>query len=578
MPYATGRVYFDADSHVMEPADWLNQFADPDIRTAAEAGPAAGTSLARRRRISSRSVPPTRRSTPARRSGSSPRASARTAPGMPTERSRRRSTCSASRRSSSSTPSRSAASSAATTPIPLRRRAGAKPRSRRLLPARQAPLAVGYLPMRDPETLRQPRGRVDQNRLQGPTRRHQLRRNFADPRRLRPRLGALAEASVPFMTHIGTGGPLVPKAYRNNGRPVPKDWLGGGENIRSKDYLGIGYWPYTFLSMMALDGVFERFPALRGASIEQGAEWVPMLLRGLDHAQNLFTKSEPDLQALPMQRLRLHPPSGEVHALPEGGRPLGHRRCRARPAHVLDRLPASRGRPRPAEELLDRTLPAYPTKCSTVLLRNFAELMGINVAALRNGGRLMTVAASAGCAHEQGGPARPVAGRGGRHRRRARDRRDHDGRPRRAGRRLEGAAVPALRQRRRGARRPLPARDQPPRRTQSSAPLATVAQSGGHACAPPSMRTSTSSRSAASLLGALSNPGAGIAFARRSGRARGVEFVADLLVRPFGITGRSQCRVHVSSPHSPVHSIAGPTATVAGSASNPPPPPSSSPA
>jgi predicted TIM-barrel fold metal-dependent hydrolase len=111
----------------------------------------------------------------------------------------------------------------------------------------------------------------------------------------------LAEANVPFMTHIGTGGPLVPKAFRNNGRPVPKDWLGGGENIRSKDYVGIGHWPYTFFSMMALDGVFEKFPNLRGASIEQGAEWVPMLLRALDHAHNLFSKNEPDLRALPMK-------------------------------------------------------------------------------------------------------------------------------------------------------------------------------------------------------------------------------------------------------------------------------------
>jgi hypothetical protein len=32
MPYATGRIYCDADSHVMEPADWIIPYADPDIR------------------------------------------------------------------------------------------------------------------------------------------------------------------------------------------------------------------------------------------------------------------------------------------------------------------------------------------------------------------------------------------------------------------------------------------------------------------------------------------------------------------------------------------------------------------
>src|SRR5579885_2865596 len=31
MPYAEGRVFYDADSHVMETSDWLEPFADPDI-------------------------------------------------------------------------------------------------------------------------------------------------------------------------------------------------------------------------------------------------------------------------------------------------------------------------------------------------------------------------------------------------------------------------------------------------------------------------------------------------------------------------------------------------------------------
>ena len=32
MPYAEGRTYYDADSHLMETSDWLVQYADPDIR------------------------------------------------------------------------------------------------------------------------------------------------------------------------------------------------------------------------------------------------------------------------------------------------------------------------------------------------------------------------------------------------------------------------------------------------------------------------------------------------------------------------------------------------------------------
>src|SRR5689334_9149475 len=32
MPYAEGRVFHDADSHVMETSDWLVTYADPDMR------------------------------------------------------------------------------------------------------------------------------------------------------------------------------------------------------------------------------------------------------------------------------------------------------------------------------------------------------------------------------------------------------------------------------------------------------------------------------------------------------------------------------------------------------------------
>jgi uncharacterized protein len=117
---------------------------------------------------------------------------------------------------------------------------------------------------------------------------------------LDPIWARLQDADVPFVTHVGTGGKLVPTGYRENGRPLPPDFLGGGENIRSKDFINIGYWPENFLSCLALDGVFERFPSLRSASIEQGAEWVPGMLKKLDGAMQ-FARTEPDLAALPLK-------------------------------------------------------------------------------------------------------------------------------------------------------------------------------------------------------------------------------------------------------------------------------------
>ncbi len=117
---------------------------------------------------------------------------------------------------------------------------------------------------------------------------------------LEPVWARLAEAGVPFVLHVG-GGRLLPKAFHNNGRPRPKDWLGGGENLRSKDLPVLHHSPERFLACMVLDGVFERHPTLRGAAIELGASWVPGLLRNVDHALRSFSKFEPALGELTLR-------------------------------------------------------------------------------------------------------------------------------------------------------------------------------------------------------------------------------------------------------------------------------------
>lgn len=110
----------------------------------------------------------------------------------------------------------------------------------------------------------------------------------------------LAEANVPFVLHVGGGGRLVRPAFHENGKPPTTDFLGGGENIRSKDFMGIHAAPEMFLSVMVLDGVLERFPGLRGGCIEQGAMWVVPWVRRLDIAQTTFARTEPALK-LPLR-------------------------------------------------------------------------------------------------------------------------------------------------------------------------------------------------------------------------------------------------------------------------------------
>jgi predicted TIM-barrel fold metal-dependent hydrolase len=112
---------------------------------------------------------------------------------------------------------------------------------------------------------------------------------------------ALEASGVPFVNHVGGGAAILRSAWHENGRDRPTDIFGGGENIRSKDFPSLHHGTTTYLSCLVLDGVFERFPDLRGGSIELGAEWVPGFLRSIDHAANNFGRNEPLLGELTMK-------------------------------------------------------------------------------------------------------------------------------------------------------------------------------------------------------------------------------------------------------------------------------------
>jgi predicted TIM-barrel fold metal-dependent hydrolase len=115
-----------------------------------------------------------------------------------------------------------------------------------------------------------------------------------------PTWAALAERDVPFVVHVGGAGRLVPREFHDNGMPVT-DFLGGGENIRAKDYMAIAQMPEVFLASLIFDGILDRFPTLRGGCIEQGAMWLVPWMRRLDLAQSSFGRNEPALRDLPMR-------------------------------------------------------------------------------------------------------------------------------------------------------------------------------------------------------------------------------------------------------------------------------------
>ena len=137
---------------------------------------------------------------------------------------------------------------------------------------------------------------------------------------LEPFWATLDARRVPFVLHIGGGGRLLDRNFHNNGRPVT-DHLGGGENIRSKDFLCIAHSPELFLGTLILDGLFDRFPNLRGGVIEEGAGWVVSWLRQLDYAQTAFRRTEQplrDLQRRPSEYVHEH-----LRFTPFAGEPVG---------------------------------------------------------------------------------------------------------------------------------------------------------------------------------------------------------------------------------------------------------------
>jgi uncharacterized protein len=125
---------------------------------------------------------------------------------------------------------------------------------------------------------------------------------------LDPVWDTLAQANVPFVLHVGGGGRLLDRAFHNNDMPVT-DHLGGGENIRSKDFLAIHHSPELFLGALIYDGVFDRFPNLRGGCIEQGAGWVVSWMHHLDYGLRAFKRTEEPLRRLerkPSEYVRQH--------------------------------------------------------------------------------------------------------------------------------------------------------------------------------------------------------------------------------------------------------------------------------
>jgi predicted TIM-barrel fold metal-dependent hydrolase len=108
------------------------------------------------------------------------------------------------------------------------------------------------------------------------------------------------EAGLPILFHVGDEKKLDAQ-YFDNGLPRVKDFHGGEENFTSVSYMPIPHSVELTLAALIIDGVLDRFPNLKLGVIELGASWLPGWMRNLDGAASAFVKNEERLQKLSMK-------------------------------------------------------------------------------------------------------------------------------------------------------------------------------------------------------------------------------------------------------------------------------------
>lgn len=297
MPYAEGRTYYDADSHLMELSDWLVRYADPHLRERIRPLQLGAAGALAEQSVAAAEARRGDRAAAHALEANVMRAKGWAALGAfdPAERSRALDLLGVHKQLVFST-------FAATQFISDDREVlygGARAHNRAMVDFcahDRRLIAAGLVPWGDAERAEQEAReavRLGCGAILVPSAPPKGQSPFHPD--YDPFWALLEAAGIPFMLHVGGGGRVLSSAFHKNGKPPTTDFIGGGENIRSKDFMVIHFSPETFLSCMALDGIFERFPRLRGGCIEQGAMWVVPWLKRLDIAQESFRKTEPAL-------------------------------------------------------------------------------------------------------------------------------------------------------------------------------------------------------------------------------------------------------------------------------------------
>lgn len=125
---------------------------------------------------------------------------------------------------------------------------------------------------------------------------------------LHPIYAMLAEAGVPLFFHVEGDAPRkISSGFSANGWEGQTDFHGGGENFTGLLYMAVSHWVEVALAALIFDQVLEKFPRLRVGVIELGAVWVPAWLERLEIVKDTFGRTESrigGLKARPSEYVR----------------------------------------------------------------------------------------------------------------------------------------------------------------------------------------------------------------------------------------------------------------------------------
>ncbi len=119
---------------------------------------------------------------------------------------------------------------------------------------------------------------------------------------LHPFYAELEARGVPLLFHVEGDAPRkVASGFTNNGWEGQTDFHGGGENFTGLLYMAVSHWVEVALAALIFDQVLEKFPRLRVGVIELGAVWVPAWLERLEIVKDTFGRTETRIGNLPLR-------------------------------------------------------------------------------------------------------------------------------------------------------------------------------------------------------------------------------------------------------------------------------------